>query len=557
MDWLTRALRSDIPICYLEMRKALWNKGTDLRDKIIYDVTFSQPDFDRVQNELDKNYPLQLRSTDDRRRPTAEILAIKHSVIKAKDEAHLLLMEDSPMSDAAETTDSTQIPLPATMKVLDLRPLKLTRSPFFRRDRLIIIRDEYLWMLEKLKSHDRGLPALGGAFISGQAGTGLSYFLIFVLVMRLLDGLPTIYQDGIGLFVFENKHDVWRLQHPQLPDENGWGEDVWALVDGNARTPHNSLLYTYTDQVRIVMAASSELRDNRKWIERKGVMEYVLRTWSRQELFVAGHFFYPDDMTNERLIEAVARLGHSPRKVFKAARGPSDMKYAINAVTSSVWHIHDIHRCLLDANYWGPDDDAIFEINPGSQSHWLNMGIIRPTSQWAFDQLLVSHSLLRAGSSLELFENIWFNEGLAAVTTRIWERGVLNFFAMNRYRKSYILRSLDTETELPDEQLTDIPTPQAGFHGCKNYSDMESCLVRHVVKRSACYLFPTWENLVGFSGIHGIIYVPGTPLTCIQATLVPSGDLKVDGLEAIERIIHGNQALKVLRPTSSSGNAFR
>jgi hypothetical protein len=111
--------------------------------------------------------------------------------------------------------------------------------------------------------------------------------LFLILVERLQAGKMTLFQTKQGLLLFEAGKPVREVTTVcALP-----GDDVWALVDGDVQDcqPHPGLLEHAN--IRIVMASSPKTRGQRNWLKQKNNIGglYIMKTWSREELFLAGY----------------------------------------------------------------------------------------------------------------------------------------------------------------------------------------------------------------------------------------------------------------------------
>jgi hypothetical protein len=115
---------------------------------------------------------------------------------------------------------------------------------------------------------------------------GKSYFLWFILFLRLTANKTTLYQTENKLFLFEagkparNITKVPRLQ----------GDDIWALVDGDAHDGQPHPDFIDMPNVRIVMASSPKTGRGDYWLKQKvgGVARRYMKTWTENELLVVG-----------------------------------------------------------------------------------------------------------------------------------------------------------------------------------------------------------------------------------------------------------------------------
>jgi hypothetical protein len=126
---------------------------------LVHDVILLEEDATALLNELKVNSALPESS----RRP------VKH--VKQEFFKHLLEEQSRRRSYRAEATSSTKY-LPAMVSILDVTSIRaLGRSPFLDIP-YIVIRDEYLKMVDILKSKRQG--DWGSVFLTGQPGIGSS-----------------------------------------------------------------------------------------------------------------------------------------------------------------------------------------------------------------------------------------------------------------------------------------------------------------------------------------------------------------------------------------------
>jgi hypothetical protein len=152
---------------FSQLYHSLWNKGDAIRDKIIYDVTFTQPDFDELQRQAAIVSPR--RSSPDY---VAEdkIMNVKYRVLSYV----LRSQENKKFALKKNGVASGANPLPCRATLLDLRPLNLTHFPL--DEKVILIRDEYRSKYRTLLDHRNG--SLGSAMMTGEPGIGESLYLL-------------------------------------------------------------------------------------------------------------------------------------------------------------------------------------------------------------------------------------------------------------------------------------------------------------------------------------------------------------------------------------------
>jgi hypothetical protein len=134
--------------------------------------------------------------------------------------------------------------------------------------------------------------------ILGQPGIGKTWFLSYVLVRRLLEGKPTIYQVAKHL---GNPVDFTEATHylingngvHLMPDTPSFSvsnnPDIWVLADqrpvGAARTGDHSWL---------VIVSSSPRKDNiHRLIKEFSAQKYYLPAWDWEEVVAAAYVQHP------------------------------------------------------------------------------------------------------------------------------------------------------------------------------------------------------------------------------------------------------------------------
>jgi hypothetical protein len=136
--------------CLVELRRRLWNREAAWRRRLIYTVTFDEEYYNNLQERL----------------PSARtVMGCKAAAIDAV--PHIPFQWDA--GDGEQQPAHDPYDLPATVTVLDVRPLRLQYWPL--EESIILVRDEYQDIRYKLS--DPGLRgARGSMLITGQPGIG-------------------------------------------------------------------------------------------------------------------------------------------------------------------------------------------------------------------------------------------------------------------------------------------------------------------------------------------------------------------------------------------------
>ncbi|KAH7886488.1 hypothetical protein F5I97DRAFT_1788978, partial [Phlebopus sp. FC_14] len=140
-----------------------------------------------------------------------------------------------------------------------------------------LVRKEYLLAME---AFDVGYET--GSVIIGQPGIGKTYFLIYALIERLLQGKPVAFQlDRHRYALFAEAevtlHDAARSRTPL------WRSDLWALSDSNEITILPADAFQSTADIRIFQATSPAFKRWKGWSKQRNVGRFVMDVWSIEE----------------------------------------------------------------------------------------------------------------------------------------------------------------------------------------------------------------------------------------------------------------------------------
>ena len=114
--------------------------------------------------------------------------------------------------------------------------------------------------------------------------SGKSFFLSFLLVYRLLNGQPTVFQEGRDPhYYFFNHEGVHTIHFDNIQaDEHAYDPSVWSLVDQSA----NEFLWRSTAWL-VILASPPALENFNKFKEQTSAREWYLELWEWEEIRAA------------------------------------------------------------------------------------------------------------------------------------------------------------------------------------------------------------------------------------------------------------------------------
>lgn len=125
-------------------------------------------------------------------------------------------------------------------------------------------------------------------FFSLNIPEGKTCFLYYVLVLRLIQSQPTVFQDNFGtVSIIDDEVREWGSLD---------GRDVLALVDADNQycEPDDTILAN--DNYRVLLTSSPRETDNRKWMEQycSGGDVLVMRPCSLEEIIIMAFVLLSD-----------------------------------------------------------------------------------------------------------------------------------------------------------------------------------------------------------------------------------------------------------------------
>lgn len=113
---------------------------------------------------------------------------------------------------------------------------------------------------------------------------GKSLSLLYFLVRRLSEKLPTAYQRAPGYYFFFTSEGVKRLNDNDPPPEIV-GTQVWALTDSNQSlsAPSGGFSLSHTPHF-LIQASSPNQTRYKAWTKERGAVFAMMDVWSWEEM---------------------------------------------------------------------------------------------------------------------------------------------------------------------------------------------------------------------------------------------------------------------------------
>ncbi|KAF9491434.1 hypothetical protein BDN71DRAFT_1510348 [Pleurotus eryngii] len=219
------------------------------------------------------------------------------------------------------------------------------------------IREHHVRLYEHLcerATHTR----CGGVVLSGQPGTGKTYFLFFLLLKKLAKGEPVIFSPNRRRVLYfasggvqSNKDITPSDLDPLIPKSSL--DRTWALInsdEGDRLSPPTALVKAPMFSVQATSPRTSRYKD---WVKQRNADVSFVPRWTREELSqvvkLANGLPKLSDSERESLIDkAISRWGWAPRDIITYLCGEEDkletaLANALFSLTSSrlLDRIHD------------------------------------------------------------------------------------------------------------------------------------------------------------------------------------------------------------------------
>ncbi|KZT03447.1 uncharacterized protein LAESUDRAFT_762019 [Laetiporus sulphureus 93-53] len=205
-------------------------------------------------------------------------------------------------------------------------PLRVLTLPELSvKPQAMLVREEYEEALQHVDLRYASHPS-GGVLITGHPGIGKSLFLQYVLVMRILQGEPILYQHQPDcVYLFHGK-GVFRLPTDRLEAVSRAAQleqfsDAFALVDvsGELEEPAKNLLSQRSPF--FLIAAVPPRTGERPWMRMRNMKRFVMKPWSWVEIFI-GNTLQRRQLSEAVLFDIFTKFGPVPRVCYQFAEGP-------------------------------------------------------------------------------------------------------------------------------------------------------------------------------------------------------------------------------------------
>ncbi|TFK59954.1 hypothetical protein BDN72DRAFT_905390 [Pluteus cervinus] len=395
--------------------------------------------------------------------------------------------------------------------------------------------------------------------ITGQPGIGKTCDLYYILVLRIINKQPTLFQDR-DCQVFLIKDEVYEvpprgvLSLDQVYAKRLPKQDIFALVDGDGpnSVPQHVLL---NKSIKIVLVSSPKTRDAWGW-HIQNVMQDIEQTvtmegWTWKDLAIAALFMAGYDISLYRLQLSVAVCGLVPRTCVAGAISAQALQHQMDSLTSSLKAIsHNIPRLALaiQIGIHAPEQTFphhVLHLHADDARPQLTSAIVRPVSQWALNAIDAELATSREGAALELYEQV---QGASSWCGNMWKRRVHAFFRSLPSERTFEIQSLDDRSH-----TLKITFPPAGFSlafgPTQSFTGhLATCM--QDPKHSA-YLTPISPVFATFDSFlyQRDFKVPGfRPLVRLQMTDAETHPVGITGLQEVQALLKPDTALEDLCP---------
>ncbi|KAI9462947.1 hypothetical protein HD554DRAFT_2316226 [Boletus coccyginus] len=240
-----------------------------------------------------------------------------------------------------------------------------------------------------------------GIIVTGAPGIGKSVLLEFILHLRNLAGLPTLFvrdEKRVDLFASDG---VFRYKGP-LIDRSELPPSVWVLVDSNTE------LVGVPEWVRnlgcFIVQAASPRPDRLHWaLKEAGVSWYIMKMWSLEEVLAARTLQVKSPPSAAQLTTFFELYGPSARAAYSFAHRIQDFESQLQAAIDSLSldHVTKMVDDLASLRVNAELPHRLFIIHPGETRSSL---IIKFASQHISEKLVAALESKVSSAARVLFE---------------------------------------------------------------------------------------------------------------------------------------------------------
>jgi len=355
----------------------------------------------------------------------------------------------------------------------------------------------------------------------------------------MIEGRSFLYQAQDKVVYHVNEEGVKAIKS-WSPNEN-----IVAFVDGD-ESGYKPFQMLRQPGVQIILASSPK-GATAKWIkqEKRHIEIIATNLWSFSELFVAGTFLDPLDISPGLLRESISYFGCNPRQCFKSAPSADLLDKEKGVVVSKITSINyktENMMQLLHASHTGATDAAIshtiFQISPIDQSWQLSKCEFQVVSDWAFRLFMGEYERHEAHRANDFYCQLSGVPRAAPIWGHVFEQKVLHH--IDTYGRKFEIRGLTS----PGIITWECPAPIRRYNFLGE-ADFIHEVTEAIKENRSLHLVPMGSY---FEALDSILYTPNEVLTCIQATVTGKHPISVPDLQRIQNWLGDKPPLADLRP---------
>ncbi|KAH9980526.1 hypothetical protein BJV74DRAFT_887757 [Russula compacta] len=306
-----------------EVHSKIWNRK-DMKSQLFRKVELTPAHYAALYRRLKEQHPD--RDSPDYVGSEHDVLSVKLDFLRSIPAAEALstrhpednndrLDDDDDDDDSEYGGNKYEVMeyLPSIFSFLDLSILDLKENVTLRLPLLLLLRQEYDYISELIQTRPQSWS--GSVIVTGQPGMGVTTYLHFKIIEKMIEGCPFLYQAYEGTVYHVSKNGVEPI--------HSWSseESIVAFLDGDEENfgPKDFLLRR---SVQLIVASSPK-GAHKSWTKRAGhtsrIFKLAVKVWSYDEAFLTGIFLHPFDLPFNLLTESIGYFGPNPRECFEAA----------------------------------------------------------------------------------------------------------------------------------------------------------------------------------------------------------------------------------------------